>query len=297
MKIVLVGKNGQLGSDCLQVLNKTHDLVALGSRDLDITDPNRVEAMVRHHFPEVIVNCAAYTKVDACEHERELTYQINVNGPRYLAASLARHGGTLLHISTDYVFDGKNPIPKPYLEDDTVSPLSFYGRTKVEAEQVVMQELDQYIIVRTAWMYGRHGHNFLKTMLRLALSKPPPSLKVVNDQFGSLTWSYRLAEQLAKIIATGGRGIYHATSEGYSSWFDVANYFLQGMGITANLTPCTTAEYPTPACRPQNSILENHRLKAQGINVMRPWHSDLDEFISKYRGFLIQEVEDNLSKG
>ena len=127
------------------------------------------------------------------------------------------------HISTDYVFDGKKPVPKPYLEDDPVGPLSFYGRTKVEAEPW-SPGLDQYIIVRTAWMYGRHGHNFLKTMLRLALSKPAPSLKVVHDQFGSLTWSYRWPEQLAKIIETGGRGIYHATSEGYSSWFEVASY-------------------------------------------------------------------------
>ena len=112
----------------------------------------------------------------------------------------------LLHISTDYVFDGKKPVPEPYREDDAVAPLSYYGQTKVEAEQVVMQELDHYIIVRTAWMYGRHGHNFLKTMLRLALSKPTPQIKVVNDQFGSLTWSYRLAEQLAKIIETGRQG-------------------------------------------------------------------------------------------
>ena len=294
MKIVLIGKNGQLGRDCVEVFNNIHDLVALGSRDVDITDSVQVEAMVRRYLPEVILNCAAYTKVDACEQERELAYRINVTGPRNLATSLAPHGGILLHISTDYVFDGKKPVPKPYLEDDPVGPLSFYGRTKVEAEQVVAQELDQYIIVRTAWMYGRHGHNFLKTMLRLALSKPAPSLKVVHDQFGSLTWSYRLAEQLAKIIETGGRGIYHATSEGYSSWFEVASYFLQGIGIAANLTPCTTAEYPTPARRPQNSILENHRLKAQGINLMRPWRSDVDEFILKHREFLIQEAEDSL---
>jgi dTDP-4-dehydrorhamnose reductase len=296
MKIVLVGKNGQLGSDCLQVFSRTHDLVALGSRELDITDSIRVEDMVRRLQPEVILNCAAYTKVDACEQEQDLAYRINVTGPRHLAASLARHGGTLLHISTDYVFDGKNPVPEPYREDDTVAPLSYYGQTKVEGERAVMQELDQYIIVRTAWLYGAHGHNFLKTMLRLALSKPIPDIKVVNDQFGSLTWSYRLAEQLAKITETAGRGIYHATAEGYASWFEVARYFLPKMGFSIPITPCTTAEYPTPAHRPQNSILENHRLKAQGINLMRPWQSDLDEFIANHREFLIREAKNKLSR-
>lgn len=290
MNIVLVGKNGQLGSDCQQVFRKTHNLVALDIDDVDITDSSQVEEMVQRHHPEVILNCAAFTKVDASEKERELAYRINVTGPRHLAASLGRHGGILLHVSTDYVFNGENPVPQPYKEDDAVAPLSYYGQTKLEGERAVAQELDQYIIVRTAWLYGLHGPNFLKTMLRLALSQPMPPLRVVNDQFGSLTWSYRLAEQLAKIIGTGGRGIYHATSEGYATWFEVARYFLQGMGVSAHLTPCTTAEYPTPARRPQNSILENHRLKAQGIHLMRPWQSDLDEFISLHREFLIQEA-------
>lgn len=294
MKIVLVGRNGQLGHDCQQVFSRTHELVPLGSRDLDITDALQVEAMVRQHRPQVVLNCAAYTKVDACEQERDLAYAINVAGPRHLAASLARHGGILLHISTDYVFDGKNPVPKPYREDDATAPLSCYGQTKLEAEQAIIKELDHHIIVRTAWMYGRHGQNFLKTMLRLALSQPVPKLKVVNDQYGSLTWSYRLAEQLAKIIETGGTGIYHATSEGYSTWFQVAGYFLQKMGFAIPITPCTTAEYPTPARRPQNSILENHRLKAQGINLMRPWQTDLDEFIANHREFLIQEAKNQL---
>ncbi len=167
---------------------------------------------MRRLNPEVILNCAAFTKVDACEQERDLAYRINVTGPRHLAASLARHGGMLLHISTDYVFNGEKPVPEPYREDDEMAPLSYYGQTKVEAERAVIQELDRYIIVRTAWLYGLNGQNFLKTMLRLALCKPTPQIKVVNDQFGSLTWTYRLAEQLAKILAAGGRGIYHASS-------------------------------------------------------------------------------------
>ena len=295
MRIVLVGRNGQLGSDCLQVLSRNHDLVAFGSRELDITDGNQVEEMVRGLHPEVVLNCAAFTKVDACEHERELAHRINVTGVRNLATSLARHGGKLLHISTDYVFDGQKPVPEPYLEEDAVAPLSYYGRTKVEAERIIMQELQEYSIVRTAWLYGRHGHNFLKTMLRLALRDPVPRIKVVNDQFGSPTWSYRLAEQLAKIIETAGQGIYHATSEGYATWFEVARSFLAEMGIAHQIDPCTTADYPTPARRPKNSILENHRLKAQGINLMRFWQDDLKEFILANRNFLIQEAGNTIN--
>jgi len=219
-----------------------------------------------------------------------LAYAINVAGPRHLAASLARQGGRLLHISTDYVFDGRKPVPTPYREDDPVAPLSYYAQTKAAAEEAIRQELDDYMIVRTAWMYGRRGHNFLKTMLRLALQEPPVPIRVVNDQFGSPTWSYRLAQQLAALIAAGGQGIYHATAEGYTTWYGLATTFFQIMGLDISVTPITTAEYPTPACRPQNSILENQRLKDQGLNLMRPWQDDLQEFVSLFREALYQEI-------
>jgi len=289
MKIVLIGKNGQLGSDCWEVLRRDHELVALGSRELDITQAPQVEAMVRQERPQLVLNCAAYTKVDACEQERDLAYAINVAGPRHLAASLARQGGRLLHISTDYVFDGRKPVPTPYREDDPVAPLSYYAQTKAAAEEAIRQEMDDYMIVRTAWMYGRRGHNFLKTMLRLALQEPPVPIRVVNDQFGSPTWSYRLAQQLAALIAAGGQGIYHATAEGYTTWHGLATTFFQVMGLDISVTPITTAAYPTPARRPQNSILENQRLKDQGLNLMRPWQDDLQEFVSLYREALYQE--------
>jgi dTDP-4-dehydrorhamnose reductase len=294
MNIVLIGKNGLLGSDCLEVFSRSHDLLAVDIEEVDITEALQVEELVRVRQPEVVVNCAAFAKVDACEQERELALRVNVTGVRHLATSLARHGGRLVHISTDYVFDGRKPVPEPYGEDDEVGPLSSYGRSKLEGELAVRQELPDFAIVRTAWLYGRHGPNFLKTMLRLSLSQPPPQIKVVNDQFGSLTWSYRLAEQLAKIVETGGRGIYHASAEGYATWFEVARAFLAGMGLAPHLTPCTTAEYPTPAPRPRNSILENRRLKAGGINLMRPWQEDLEEFMQSQGEFLIQEARQAL---
>ncbi|MGQ9919928.1 MAG: dTDP-4-dehydrorhamnose reductase [Desulfobacca sp.] len=290
MKIVLIGKNGQLGSDCAEVLRPDHELVALGSRELDITQAPQVEAMVQRERPDLVLNCAAYTKVDAAEQERALAYAINVTGPRYLAVSLARQGGRLLHISTDYVFDGRKPVPTPYHEDDPPAPLSYYGQTKAAAEEAIRQEMDDYLIVRTAWMYGCRGHNFLKTMLRLALQETPVQIRVVNDQFGSPTWSYRLAQQLAALIAAGGQGIYHATGEGYTTWYGLATTFFQVMGVDVPVTPITTAEYPTPARRPANSILENQRLKDQGLNLMRPWQDDLEEFVSRYREALYQEI-------
>lgn len=290
MKIVLIGKNGQLGSDCLQVLQPEHEVVALGSRELDITAAQQVEAMTRQERPDVVLNCAAYTKVDAAEQERELAYRINVSGPLHLARSLARHGGCLVHISTDYVFDGSKPVPEPYREDEMVSPLSYYGQTKAESEAVIRQELPEYIIVRTAWLYGRRGQNFLKTMLRLAVQEPPVQIRVVNDQFGSPTWSWRLAQQLAALIAARGRGIYHATAEGYTTWFELARTFLRAMGLDTPISPITTAEYPTAARRPRNSILENQRLKEQGLNLMRPWQDDLLEFVAQHGEDLWQEV-------
>lgn len=297
MRVVLIGRDGQVGSDCVQVFRHGHELLALDLEDVDITEAQQVEAMVQQHRPDVVINCAAFAKVDACEQQRELAYNVNVAGVRHLAASLARHGGLLLHISTDYVFDGKKPVPEPYLEDDPVGPLSYYAQTKVAAEEAIQQEMADYIIVRSAWIYGRRGQNFLKTMLRLALTQPTPTIKVVNDQFGSPTWSYRLAQQLAVILAARGRGIYHATAEGFASWFEVARYFLRAMGLHTEIIPCTSLEYPTPARRPHNSILENHRLKAQGLNLMRPWQDDLDEFVSQYREDLLQEVRQSQANG
>ena len=297
MKIVLIGKNGQLGRECRQVFGPNHDLVALGARELDITDAVKVEEMVSRLQPEVVVNCAAFTQVDLAERQRELAYRLNALGPRHLAVSLNRHGGVLLQISTDYVFDGLKPVPEPYREDDQVAPLSYYGQTKAAAERLVMGEMGRYIIVRTAWLYGQYGRNFLKTMLRLALSAPERPLKVVRDQFGSLTWSHRLAQQLAKIVAAGGYGIYHATAQGYGNWYEVASYFLRQMGLGTTVYSCTSDQYPTPARRPRNSILENQRLQAQGLDLMRPWRADLEEFIARHGDCLLQEALGQITPG
>ena len=290
MKILLTGKNGLLGRDCFEVFQKRHEVLALGHRELDIVEPARVEEAVARFRPEAVVNCAAFTQVDLCETERDQAARGNVTGPLNLAQAAARHGALLVHISSDYVFDGRKAPPTPYLEDDPTNPLSWYGRTKLDGELAIQGVSRRHLIVRTAWLYGRQGPNFLKKILQLALSPQVPELKVVNDQFGSPTWSFRLAQQLVRLLEAGGEGLYHASAEGYCTWFELARRFLNRLGVDKPLRPCPTSDYPTPAVRPRNSILENRRLKEAGLNLMRPWQQDLDEFAAAFREDLLREA-------
>jgi dTDP-4-dehydrorhamnose reductase len=283
MKILLTGKGGLLGRDCLEVLQKNnHEILALGHQELDIADLARVEEAVSRFRPQAMVNCAAFTQVDLCETERDAA--------RNLALSAAHHEALLVHISSDYVFDGKKNPPNPYLEGDPTGPLSWYGRTKLEGEQAIQGITDRHVIVRTAWLYGRHGPNFLKKILKLALSPQIPELKVVDDQFGSPTWSYRLAQQVARLVEAGGQGLYHASAEGYCTWFELTRHFLGRLGVDKTVRPCPTSDYPTPAVRPKNSILENRRLKEAGLNLMRTWQEDVDAFVAAFGEELLKEA-------
>jgi dTDP-4-dehydrorhamnose reductase len=290
MKILLTGARGLLGRDCLEVFQRHHEVLSPSRRELDFAEIDQVEEAMARFQPEAVVNCAAFTQVDLCEIERDEAVRANVTGPRHLALAAARYGVVLLHISSDYVFDGRKPPPSPYVEEDPTGPLSWYGRTKLEGELAIQGISNRHLIVRTSWLYGRHGPHFLKRILKLALAPQPPELKVVNDQFGSPTWSYRLAQQLDRLLEAGGQGLYHASAEGYCTWFELARYFLERMGVDKPLRPCPTSDYPTPAARPQNSILENRRLKERGLNLMRPWHVDLDEFVASFREQLLREV-------
>jgi len=204
---------------------------------------------------------------------------------------MAEREGRLFHISTDYVFDGKKAIPTPYTEGEEPAPVSIYGKTKLGGETAVKSICPKHVIIRTAWLYGISGKNILKTFLRLALERKDHTIKVVNDQFESPTWSYRLAFQIQNLIDSESSGTYHATSEGYCSWYDLAAHFLKKMGVPHQVEPCTSEEYPTPSTRPKNSILENHRLKEAGINLMAHWKNDVDEFVALYKERLLKEVE------
>lgn len=290
MKILISGCDGQLGSDCEQVLRTNHDVAGVDLKDMDITDLPVVKEVIGHVRPDIVVNCAAYTNVDASEADRSLAWKVNVEGPRNLASMVEKYGSRLIHISTDYVFDGRKDPPEPYLEKDEPNPLSYYGKTKLEGEMAVRQATDHYLILRTAWLYGVRGHNFLRTILMLALKNPEEAIKVVNDQFGSPTWSHTLALQIEKLVQVNGQGTYHASSEGHCSWYELAKYFLETMGVPHALVPCVTEDYPAPALRPRNAILENRRLKERGINLMPHWQEDLDQFISMFGVRLIREA-------
>jgi len=290
MRILITGGNGQLGRDCTQRFSRSHQVTACSSTTFDITDPAQARAVFAKHKPDVLVNCAAYTAVDRCEQDRVRCRAVNSTGPAVLARQCAETGCRLIHISTDYVFDGTKKIPAPYTEDDPTCPLSEYGMSKLAGEQAIIEELNNHLILRTAWLYGMGGPNFLKTMLYLAVSHPDRTMKVVSDQMGSLTWSSRLAGQIERLLDNPLTGIAHATAEGFSSWYDGAVFFLQTMGIQADIIPCSTTEYPTPAHRPANSILENKRLQQAGLNVMVPWQQDVEIFVLENREELLLEA-------
>jgi len=290
MKILITGGKGQLGTDCVRVFRETHEVLDIDLDEMDITNLSDIEALVKKFMPHFIINCAAYTQVDSCEIEKDLAWNSNVKGTENLARSVEKHGGRLIHISTDYVFDGRKRVPEPYVETDEPNPVSYYGKTKHESEKVVRTTADRHVILRTAWMYGVSGHNFLKTMLKLALKNPEDEIRVVADQYGSPTWSYRLALQIQRIIDTDARGTYHATAEGHCTWFELAEYFLKKIDVPHTIVPCTSEEYPTPAKRPTNSILENRHLKEKGINIMAQWQEDIDQFVSSFRADLFAET-------
>lgn len=290
MKILLTGARGQLGHDCARVLGTEHIVFAFGSRELDIASENQVRERMAQVRPEVVINCAAYTGVDASESNQEQCWRVNAEGPAFLAAACAEHAARLLHFSTDYVFAGDRPVPQPYTEADPVSPLSEYGRSKLAGEEAVRAACADHLIIRTAWLYGIGGRNFLKTMLRLALSDPERTIRVVNDQYGSLTWTHRLARQIKELLPGELTGTIHATAEGHGSWYDGARLFLSAMGVPFSLEPCTTADYPTPARRPENSILDNSVLKANGLNRMVAWEEDVLTFARQYHAELLAEA-------
>lgn len=290
MKILIVGFDGQLGMDCQNILASDHQLITPSLSELNLCAPDNITAFIATEQPDIVINCAAFTAVDNCEKEDKLCWQINAEGPKYLAKSCREINARLIQVSTDYVFDGNKPVPQAYNEDDHVNPLSQYGRSKLAGEQEVKKYCPDHVILRTAWLYSAHGPNFLKTMLRITLADPDAVRRVVDDQYGSLTWSYTLAEQINQLLSSEMQGVVHTTSEGYSSWYTAACYFLDTMGIKHNLRPCTSSEYPTPAHRPANSILANTVLGKEKKSVFVDWKKDIDSFVTNHRERLLQEL-------
>lgn len=290
MKIVIVGSDGQLGTDCQNLLADNHYLITPTLAELDLCSKQNTLDFIIGHKPDIVINCAAYTAVDNCEKERDLCAKVNARGAEFLAISCREVESRLIHISTDYVFDGTKPVPKPYYESDETNPLSHYGRTKLEGEKAVVRHCPDYVILRTAWLYSATGANFLKTMLRLTYSEPDAERKVVHDQYGSLTWSRTLAGQVEKLLTPEVQGVVHGTAEGSSNWYEAACYFLEKMGIKHRIRPCSTSEYPTPAHRPANSILANGVLDRLKLSVFRDWREDLDLFVADHGEELLAQL-------
>lgn len=270
-KILITGSKGQVGYCLIQQLHGKHDILAVDRDELDITDREAVFETVQRFRPDVIINAAAHTAVDRAENEVELSEAINANGPRYLAEAAKSVNGAILHISTDYVFDGQREAGYCYKESDTVDPQGVYGRTKLAGEQAVFAENDKAIVLRTAWVFGEHGNNFVKTMLRLA--KQRDSLGVVADQVGGPTYAGDIAKALIaiaeKIIAnqTVEYGVYHFTGFPYVSWCDFAKAIFNEavsqkvLDKSPLVNAISTADYPTPAKRPANSCLDLNKIK------------------------------------
>ena len=296
MKILLLGGKGMLGSECREVLGRDEGVVAPEKKELDITSWDRVIERLQHIRPNVILNCAAFTRVNACEEHKMafLCRKINVEGPRNLAQGAARFGSKVIHLSSDYVFSGDKPIAQPYFEDDPLDPLSEYGRAKMDSEVAVRENASDYIIIRTGWLYGAGGESFIKSLLAQALNKKKSKkIKVPDDHFGSPTWSYRLAEQIRELIKVGGKGTVHATAEGYCSLYKAAEFVLEQLNLKAALEPCKLKEYQKKAKRPANCILENRVLKKNGLNVMRDWQEDLSEFLQRFGEDLVKQAKES----
>lgn len=271
VRYLLTGATGMLGQDLQQALDG-HEVTALGRTDLDVTDPDAVDAAVAGHA--VVLNCAAYTRVDDAEGDEDAAFAVNATGAGNLARAAARHGAKLVQLSTDYVFDGTATTPYP--EDAPRHPVSTYGRTKAEGERLALElNPEGTYVVRTAWLYGAHGPNFPKTMLRLAADHD--TVSVVDDQLGQPTWTADVARQLVAMLdAELAPGVYHATNSGIASWFEFAQAVFSAAGLDPDrVKPTSSAQFVRPAPRPAYSVLGHARWQRSGLAPIRDWRSAL----------------------
>lgn len=276
-KILVTGCNGQLGRAINEEYKKdTVEIINTDVAELDITDVDKVIAFVMTNKPDVIINCAAHTNVNACESQWDLAYRINAIGPRNLSIASSMTGAKLIHVSTDYVFDGT--AKEPYNEFSQVAPLGAYGKTKLAGEEFVKQFADRFFIVRTAWLYGE-GKNFVRTMLELGKDKGEVS--VVRDQIGSPTSARELARMLHMLEPTDNYGIFHGTCEGECSWADFAEKIYGYAGMDVKVNHISTDEYPTPAKRPAYSVLDNYMLRLTTDFKFADWESALAEYMKQ----------------
>jgi len=279
MRIAILGSNGQLGQDLVHALN-AHQLFPLTRHEFDVTDYALARSKLLELKPDVVVNTTAYHRVDDCESQPELAYSVNALAVLNLVRIVNDLDATMVHISTDYVFDGK--CKTPYTEDSVALPLSVYGNSKLAGEILVRTTARKHFVIRTCGLYGRAGSrgkggNFVETMLTKA--RNGDAIRVVNDQIATPTPTLELARQMAPLITTDQYGLYHATSDGGCSWYEFAAAIFEIAGVPANLSPTTSSQYKTPATRPPYSVLENAGLKRLGMSRMKHWREALSEYL------------------
>ena len=278
MKILVTGYTGQLGYDVVKEGQKQGlTMLGVGKKELNITKENDVHAYINELKPDAIIHCAAYTAVDKAEDQKEICWDVNVNGTKYLAEAAKEVNAKFMFISTDYVYHGEGKTP--FIETDLADPINFYGYSKFEAEKVVRSIILDAFIVRISWVFGINGNNFIKTMLRLA--ETHDELNVVGDQIGSPTYTFDLAKLLIDMIQTDKYGIYHATNEGFCSWAEFAEEIFKQSGKQVKVNAITTEEYPTKAVRPKNSRMSKRKLIDNGFQPLRPWKEALNHYLKE----------------
>ncbi|MGI9950907.1 dTDP-4-dehydrorhamnose reductase [Moorellaceae bacterium AZ2] len=278
MRVLVTGAGGMLGRDVVEELeNQGYEVIPLTHVALDITNGKVVKEAILQHKPEAVINCAAYTKVDQAEEEYQKALEVNALGVRNLALACRETGAVLVHISTDYVFDGSRQ--KPWGIYDQRNPLNAYGQSKYLGERFLETIAPKYFLVRTSWLFGEHGPNFVETILKLARERE--CLTVVDDQWGCPTYTRDLARALADLLASGYYGVYHITNRGATTWYHFARDILAVAGLNTPVKPITSAEFPRPARRPAYSVLDPFPLEKTIGYLLPPWPDALKRYLGK----------------
>ncbi len=279
MKVLVTGIGGQLGHDVVRELEQRgQDVVGVGREEMDITDAEKVGEVIRACAPDAVIHCSAYTAVDRAEDEADQCRKVNVDGAKNIAEVCAELDCKMIYISTDFVFSGEGE--RPWETDDAAGPISVYGRTKYEGETEVKSRLGKFFIVRISWVFGKNGNNFVKTMLRIG--KENGAVKVVDDQIGSPTYTRDMAVLLADMVQTEKYGVYHASNEGFCSWYEFAKEIFRLAGMDeVSVTPITSDQFPAKAKRPFNSRMSKEKLIKEGFNKLPSWQDALKRYLQE----------------
>jgi dTDP-4-dehydrorhamnose reductase len=287
MKVILLGANGQLGKEFGNFLLGKEDveLYSFSHNELDILDLQKLVDKFQEISPNVVINCAAYTKVDQAEKEQTLAYQVNAIGAKNVSFASFKINAKVIYFSTDYVFDGIKGAP--YNEFDKPNPISVYGKSKLLGETYTKEHNPNHLILRISWLYGINGSNFVKTIIKL--SKEKSELRVVNDQVGTPTYTFDVVKQAWRLIQEDSVGLYHSANFGQTTWFEFAKRIVKKLNLNSKVLPIKTDEFPALARRPSFSVLDNYLLKLENKNIMRKWEEAFDEFVEKHKIEMLNE--------